>query len=138
MAVLRKVAVGVSCTAAPVACPAIVAIDRAVTLAQITSKVYRAYSEARTREEGLKHAGREAGVAAVSESLTKVVQDANEAKMVSAASTIGVAVSKEASGTFHVDPEVVREIATQTAHSTMRGGVDGVVSWAVEGAGRVG
>src|SRR5439155_4320067 len=38
VAVLRKVAVGVSCTAAPVACPAILAIDRAVTLAQITSK----------------------------------------------------------------------------------------------------
>src|SRR5437867_3795853 len=57
VAVLRQVAVAVSCTAAPLACPAIVALNRAVTLAQITSKVYQAYSQARTREEGLEHAG---------------------------------------------------------------------------------
>jgi len=131
--ILRGAAVGVACGAIPAACPAILAINQAVGLAQIASDVYRAYSNNPTRTEGLVRAAEETGRATVSTSIAAAIQAGEEKQLRTISDAIGVAAGAGASGALGADSQLVRIITAETTYRAMEGGVEGFTSWAVEG-----
>jgi len=134
--VIRGAAVGVSCGVLPVACPAILALSQAAGFAKVVSDVYDAYARSSTHRRGLERAAVEAGRAAISTTIGNAIRDGNETEIRTVSAAVGTAMGTAASGALGVDPGLVRAIASETTYRAMAGGVDGIVSWGVEGLGR--